>query len=106
MDQYQDIKDMVFRSMPFSTLRYYLKLQVGSNVVGGDMLRSLIILSNIDVDSILIHQLNDKRDDFNFSVVNFPYLCNSIVSLITGLFSRASTHDCSRALATKRQCLL
>ena len=32
----------------------------------------------MDYDGKLTTQLYDKRDDFNFSIVNFPYLCSNI----------------------------
>jgi hypothetical protein len=39
---------------------------------------------NTDSGGRLTTQLDDKHDDFNFSIVNFPYLhvCNNIPSLI------------------------
>ena len=33
-----------------------------------------------DLNGILTTKLYDKRDDFNFSIVNFPYLCSNIPS--------------------------
>lgn len=33
IDQYKEIKDMIFRSIPFNALRYHLTLQVGSTLV-------------------------------------------------------------------------
>ena len=40
----------------------------------------LDILLNIDLNGKLTTQLYDKRDDFSFSIVNFPYLCSNIPS--------------------------
>ena len=40
----------------------------------------LDILLNIDINGKLTTQLYDKRDDFSFSIVNFPYLCSNIPS--------------------------
>ena len=42
----------------------------------------LDIFLNIDIDinGKLTTQLYDKRDDFSFSTVNFPYLCSNIPS--------------------------
>jgi hypothetical protein len=39
-------------------------------------------------NSKITTQLYDKRDDFNFSIVNFPYLCSNIIrgSLLTKTF--------------------
>jgi hypothetical protein len=36
------------------------------------------VLSNKDVDVKLTTQLYDKRDDFDFAIVTFPYLCSNI----------------------------
>ena len=38
------------------------------------------ILLNIDINGKLTTQRYDKRDDFSFSIVNFPYLCSNIPS--------------------------
>jgi hypothetical protein len=38
----------------------------------------LDVLLNIDVDGKLTAQLYDKRDDFNFAIVSFPYTCSNI----------------------------
>ena len=38
----------------------------------------LDILLNIDSNGRLTTTLYDKRDDFNFAIVNFPFLCNNI----------------------------
>jgi hypothetical protein len=38
-------------------------------------------LLNIDVDGKLTTQLYDKRDDFDFAIVNFPYLVHVATSL-------------------------
>jgi hypothetical protein len=38
----------------------------------------LDILLNIDSNGRLITTLYDKRDDFNFVIVNFPFLCCNI----------------------------
>ena len=40
----------------------------------------LDILLEKDSDGNLTTKLYDKRDDFNFSIVNFPYLCSNIPS--------------------------
>jgi hypothetical protein len=36
------------------------------------------VLLKLDTNSKITTQLYDKRDDFNFSIVNFPYLCSNI----------------------------
>ena len=38
----------------------------------------LDILLNIDSDGRLTTTLYDKRDDFNFAIVNFPFLCSNV----------------------------
>jgi hypothetical protein len=38
----------------------------------------LDILLNIDYNGRLTTSLYDKRDDFNFAIVNFPLLCSNI----------------------------
>jgi hypothetical protein len=38
----------------------------------------LDILVNIDSNGRLTTSLYDKRDDFYFAIVNFPFLCNNI----------------------------
>ena len=40
----------------------------------------LDILLEKDTNGNLTTKLYDKRDDFNFSIVNFPYLCSNIPS--------------------------
>jgi hypothetical protein len=35
----------------------------------------LDVLLKLDTNSKLTTQLYDKQDDFNFSIINFPYLC-------------------------------
>ena len=38
----------------------------------------LDVLLKLDTNGKITTQLYDKRDDFNFSIVNFPYLCKNI----------------------------
>ena len=40
----------------------------------------VFLLIDIDINGKLTTQLYDKRDDFSFSIVNFPYLCSNIPS--------------------------
>jgi hypothetical protein len=52
----------------------------------------LNILLKLDTNSKLTTQLNDKQDDFNFSIVNFPYLCSNIpISPAYGVFTVSFT---------------
>jgi hypothetical protein len=38
----------------------------------------LDVLLKLDTNGKITTQLHDKRDDFNFFIVNFPYLCSNI----------------------------
>jgi hypothetical protein len=38
----------------------------------------LDVLLKLETNGKLTTQLYDKLDDFNFSIVNFPYLCSNI----------------------------
>ena len=40
----------------------------------------LDLLFYFDGDGILCYKLYDKRDDFGFTIVNFPYICSNIPS--------------------------
>ena len=40
----------------------------------------LDLLFYFDRDGLLNYKLYDKRDDFGFTIVNFPYLCSNIPS--------------------------
>jgi hypothetical protein len=47
----------------------------------------LDVLLNIDADGKLTTKLYDKRDDFNFTIVNFPYICsNTLLSPAYGVY--------------------
>jgi hypothetical protein len=56
----------------------------------------------LDTNGKIMTQLDDKRDDFNFSIVNFPYLCSNIaaspaygvyISQFIGYSRGCSTYD-------------
>ena len=38
----------------------------------------LVLRLEIDSEGRLRTKLNDKRDDFNFPIVNFPFICSKI----------------------------
>ena len=42
------------------------------------MLHTLTLHLEIDSEDRLITKLYDKRDDFNFPIVNFPFICSNI----------------------------
>jgi hypothetical protein len=47
----------------------------------------LDVLLNINAGGKLTTQLYDKRDDFNFAIVNFPYTCSNIpLSPVHGVY--------------------
>jgi hypothetical protein len=47
----------------------------------------LDVLLKLDTNGKIRTQFYDKRDDFNFSIVNFPYLCSNIpASTAYGLY--------------------
>jgi hypothetical protein len=47
----------------------------------------LDMLLKLNTNGKLTTQLYDKRDDFNFSIVNFPFLCSNIpISPVYGVF--------------------
>jgi hypothetical protein len=48
----------------------------------------LDVLLKLDTNGKITTQLYDKRDDFNFSIVNFPYLCsNTLASPAYGVYT-------------------
>ena len=52
------------------------KSKIPQNVL--HLLPYLDVLLKLDTNGKITTQLYDKRDDFNFSIVNFPYLCSNI----------------------------
>ena len=47
---------------------------------------NLDVSLKLDTNGKITTQLYDKRDDFSFSIVNFPYLCSNIpASLACGV---------------------
>ena len=47
----------------------------------------LDLLLEIDKDGRLRVKIYDKRDDFNFDIVNFPFLCGmSSITILWGLY--------------------
>ena len=47
----------------------------------------LKIFLNIDVDGRLHTKIYDKRDDFNFPIINFPFLSSNIPSALRMVFT-------------------
>ena len=57
---------------------YPSELEIKDTTESATFASYLDILLKIDTDGKLRTQLYDKRDDFDFSIVNFPYLCSNI----------------------------
>ena len=57
---------------------YPNELEIEDTTVSFMSASYLDILLDIDINGKLTTQLYDKRDDFSFSIVNFPYLCSNI----------------------------
>jgi hypothetical protein len=59
----------------------------------------LDVLLDIHASGKLNTQLYDKRDDFNFAIVNFPYTCSNIpLSPIRGVYISLSTDSICKGL--------
>jgi len=59
-------------------LIYPSELEIKDTTESSTSASYLDILLKIDADGKLTTQLYDKRDDFNFSIVNFPHLYSNI----------------------------
>ena len=59
---------------------YPSELEIKDTTESASSVSYFDILLGIDIDGNLTTKLHDKRDDFNFSIVNFPYLCSNIPS--------------------------
>ena len=59
---------------------YPSELEIKDTTASASSISYLDILLEMDIDGNLTTKLYDKRDDFNFSIVNFPYLCSNIPS--------------------------
>jgi hypothetical protein len=53
-------------------------LEIKDTTEGSTSASYLDALLTLDTNGKITTQLYDKRDNFNFSVVNFPYLCSNI----------------------------
>ena len=54
------------------------KLEIKDTTESDKSASYLDILLNIDYNGRLTTSLYDKRDDFDFAIVNFPFLCSNI----------------------------
>jgi hypothetical protein len=55
-----------------------LLVSYGSSETTNRFVSYLDLHFKIDSEARLTTILNDKRDDFNFSIVNFPFICSNI----------------------------
>jgi hypothetical protein len=59
-------------------LIYPDELEIKDTTVSDKSASYLDILLNIDSNGRLTTSLYDKRDDIDFAIVNFPFLCSNI----------------------------
>jgi hypothetical protein len=59
-------------------LIYPDELEINDTIESDKSASYLDILLNIDSNGRLTTPLYDKRDDFDFAIVNFPFLCSNI----------------------------
>ena len=59
-------------------LIYPCELEIKDTTESSTSASYLDILLKVDINGKLTTQLYDKRDDFSFSIVNFPHLCSNI----------------------------
>jgi hypothetical protein len=57
---------------------YPSELEIKDTTESSTSASYLDVLLNIDAGGKLTTQLYDKRDDFNLTIVNFPYTCSNI----------------------------
>jgi hypothetical protein len=68
-------------------LKYPDELEIKDTTESDKSESYLDILLNIDSNGRLTTSLYDKRDDFDFAIVNFPFLCSNIpLSLAYGAY--------------------
>jgi hypothetical protein len=67
-DQFHSYVDSIYPS----------ELEIKDTTESSTSASYLDVLLNIDAGGKLTTQLYDKRDDFNFAIVNFPYTCSNI----------------------------
>jgi hypothetical protein len=67
-DQFHSYVDSIYPS----------ELEIKDTTESSTSVSYLDVLLNIDADGQLTTQLYDKRDDFSFAFVNFPYICRTI----------------------------
>jgi hypothetical protein len=76
IDDVQSIKNQHFHN--YFNLIYSDELEIKDTTESHQSASYLDILLNIDSSDILTTTLYDKRDEFDFAIVNFPFLCSDI----------------------------
>jgi hypothetical protein len=72
-----------------STLNYLLNCLYQARKVSRPLMQRLsflVIHPDIDSEGRLRTKLYDKRDDLNFPIVNFPFICSNIPAASYGLY--------------------
>jgi hypothetical protein len=72
---------LIRRTAPFNRLLRHAwadELEIKDTTESDKSASYLDILLNIDTNGRLTTSLFDKRDDFDFAIVNFPFLCSNI----------------------------
>jgi hypothetical protein len=67
-DQFHSYVDSIYPS----------ELEIKNTTESSTSASYLDVLLNINADRKLTTQLYDKRDDFSFTIVKFPYICSNI----------------------------
>jgi hypothetical protein len=75
-DQFHSYVDSIYPS----------ELEIKDTTKSSTSASFLDVLLNIGADGKLTTQLYDKRDDFSFTIVNFPYICINILSPAYGVY--------------------
>jgi hypothetical protein len=60
------------------SIRYPNELEIKDTTESSTSASYLDVLLELDTNGKITTQLYDKRDGFNFSIVNSPYLCRNI----------------------------
>jgi hypothetical protein len=76
IDDVLSINNHIFHN--YVHLIYPAELEIKDTIESDKSASYLDILLNIDFNGRLTTSLYDKRDDFDFAIVNFPFLCSNI----------------------------
>jgi hypothetical protein len=76
------------------SIRYFQnELEIKDTTESSTSALYLDVLLKLDTNDKITTQLYDKRDDFNFSIVNFPYLCSNIPAYLHMVYIYRSLFD-------------